>query len=434
MFPYSKINLLHRVSKPLKYLGSEVNLNRKNIKSEGDLEGYSKILLIYPGLYEQMLNDPWFEALYHSLNEEQHFLIDFVFLPDEDVWEILEDNKEYLLSSVYNLSFDNFNLFYFNADHESQISGCLQLTEIGGIHITDDSNLPVLLPSLAELPVFSGMKIKKTADRNPCIIKEEIKNLFEKYNNNRNKFSSFKLFWKENADIDSGDIKVELQENQKKQFNPLISWIDTASLINRIKPEDIEIPRSYRYLDFPFSINLKGRFSGFDWKVFSLYSPFWSWIKDKNWFETFPAAKIKNWPLSVELNDVAKAEFISFIKNYHYPVIISHKDWDDIINDPSEIFSLFEELYKDNWNGINLFLQISPDDKSFSDISEFYKRLQAKFGKLKVLFYFQPDFNKLIETGKNSREVLEIFESFTEKLKKVIDEEKKCFTFTGSNV
>ncbi|MCK5077621.1 MAG: hypothetical protein KAR38_14665, partial [Calditrichia bacterium] len=70
MFPYSKINLLHRVSKPLKYLGSEVNLNRKNIKSEGDLEGYSKILLIYPGLYEQMLNDPWFEALYHSLNEE----------------------------------------------------------------------------------------------------------------------------------------------------------------------------------------------------------------------------------------------------------------------------------------------------------------------------------------------------------------------------
>ncbi|MCK5077562.1 MAG: hypothetical protein KAR38_14365 [Calditrichia bacterium] len=233
LFPYNHTNFLQSISKPLKFLGYELNIRRKSVEIP------FKILLIYPDYYERMLNDPWFEILMQMLNENDEFLVDFVFMPEEQAREALLENKEKLVSSLYSLPFQQFKVHYFSIDHEGQIPECFYLQNLGGMTGEDIKTQPVVMYATGNGRNFPDLNVKLLKNRGPRCLNILLNNINKKFKNANGELPENSKFWN---NIEEPESEKPGDENHSSEYSPVISWTDAAGIMDRISPGDFNQP------------------------------------------------------------------------------------------------------------------------------------------------------------------------------------------------
>lgn len=143
-FNYNKIiEILRNVYKPARYIGIELNSIHKpfnNVKY--------RVGLIYPDLYEIGMSNLSIKILYYLLNKLPEIQAERIFLPDDDLINLLKKHKKKLFSLESWIEIDKFDLLGFSIHSE--------LTYTNILHIL----------SLASIPILS----KNRKNNNPIII------------------------------------------------------------------------------------------------------------------------------------------------------------------------------------------------------------------------------------------------------------------------
>ncbi|MGI6486652.1 MAG: TIGR03960 family B12-binding radical SAM protein [Tepidanaerobacteraceae bacterium] len=135
--------LLHKVSKPTRYIGNEYNSIHK------DKSGIKvHVALAFPDIYEIGMSHLGIKILYHLLNEQDDIYAERVFAPWIDFEKLLRDNKIPLFSLESKTTLKNFDFLGFSLQYEMSYTNILNMLDLSGI------------------PLFS----KQRTDKHPFII------------------------------------------------------------------------------------------------------------------------------------------------------------------------------------------------------------------------------------------------------------------------
>lgn len=135
--------LLHKVSKPTRYIGNEYNSIHKD-KSVIKVH----VALAFPDIYEIGMSHLGIKILYHLLNEQDDIYAERVFAPWIDFEKLLRDNKIPLFSLESKTTLKNFDFLGFSLQYEMSYTNILNMLDLSGI------------------PLFS----KQRTDKHPFII------------------------------------------------------------------------------------------------------------------------------------------------------------------------------------------------------------------------------------------------------------------------
>ncbi|MBN1531177.1 MAG: DUF2344 domain-containing protein [Spirochaetes bacterium] len=118
--------LLHRVQKPARYMGCELNLPERG-------EVRMRMALSYPDLYEVGMSNNGIRILYDIANSVDGVSCERVFAVERDFEEVLRDSGVplYTLESLTPLC--QLDLLGFNVSHELLATNILQILDLGGI-------------------------------------------------------------------------------------------------------------------------------------------------------------------------------------------------------------------------------------------------------------------------------------------------------------
>lgn len=132
-----KYELLHNVFKPARYIGTEINSIHKSFNKVN-----YRIGLVYPDLYEIGMSNLSIKILYYLINDLNDVQAERIFLPDDDLIEILKEKKINLFSLESWTPINEFNIIGFSIHSE--------LTYTNILHILDLGNIPVLSKNRTE--------------------------------------------------------------------------------------------------------------------------------------------------------------------------------------------------------------------------------------------------------------------------------------------
>jgi radical SAM family uncharacterized protein/radical SAM-linked protein len=121
-------DILPFVEKPSRYLGSEVNIVRK------DLDRVKlRFLLAFPDLYEIGTSHFGMQILYHILNMNPDIAAERVFAPDMDMETILRETGRLLFSLESRESINNFDIIGFSLLYELNYTNMLAILDMAQI-------------------------------------------------------------------------------------------------------------------------------------------------------------------------------------------------------------------------------------------------------------------------------------------------------------
>jgi radical SAM family uncharacterized protein/radical SAM-linked protein len=136
-------DLLPLVSKPSRYLGTEVNSIHKDL-DKVDV----KIALAFPDVYEVGMSHQGLQILYHILNQIPHIAAERVYAPWEDMEELLR-KRGFLLSSLESgLPLRDFDIVGFSLQYDLSYTNMLNMMNLAGIPIWSskrDETFPLIM-------------------------------------------------------------------------------------------------------------------------------------------------------------------------------------------------------------------------------------------------------------------------------------------------
>ncbi len=121
-------NILQKVQKPSRYLGTEIGTVHKNLQ-EIDLH----FCLSFPSLYEIGMSFTGFQILYQMINNHSSFFAERAYLPDCDFSKILRDENIPLFSLESKTPLKNFDIIGFSLQYELSILGILEILDLSKI-------------------------------------------------------------------------------------------------------------------------------------------------------------------------------------------------------------------------------------------------------------------------------------------------------------
>lgn len=134
---------LSLVSKPVRYLGQEINSIHKN-HSEIKL----KFCLAFPDVYEVGMSHLGIQILYHILNERREIVCERVFAPWIDMENLLRQKGIPLVSLEFSTPLKQFDIIGFSLQYElcfTNFLNMLELSNISPLSRDRDSAFPLII-------------------------------------------------------------------------------------------------------------------------------------------------------------------------------------------------------------------------------------------------------------------------------------------------
>ena len=117
--------LLSLVSKPVRYLGREVNSVRKDLDRER-----LRFCLAFPDVYEVGMSHLGIQILYHILNQREDVSCERVFAPWVDMEQVLREKKVPLCSLESSLPLSEFDIVGFSLQYELSFTNVLNMLDL----------------------------------------------------------------------------------------------------------------------------------------------------------------------------------------------------------------------------------------------------------------------------------------------------------------
>ncbi len=125
----SKIDrILPLVSKPVRYLGNEINSIHKNHR-----DCKVKVALAFPDIYEIGMSHLGLKILYKILNDLPEVVAERVYAPGNDLASLLEQEGLDLFSLEGRIPLRNFDIIGFTLQHELSYTNLLWMLKLAGI-------------------------------------------------------------------------------------------------------------------------------------------------------------------------------------------------------------------------------------------------------------------------------------------------------------
>ena len=125
--------LLHEVTKPYRYIGSEFLSYNKNFNS-----AEVTMVLAFPDKYEIAISNLGQKILYDIINSEENLLADRVYAPDFDYCKILTENNKLLNSLESKKPIKDFDFVGFSLQYELAYPTVLGMLKLAGIPLKRD--------------------------------------------------------------------------------------------------------------------------------------------------------------------------------------------------------------------------------------------------------------------------------------------------------
>jgi len=122
--------ILPKVEKPLRYLGDEWNVEKKdwdNVRL--------KTVFAFPDIYEIGMSHLGLSIIYHLVNDRKDFLMERVFAPWTDMEEELKKNNLPLFSIESYKPLNEFDVVAFTLQYEMSFSNILNMLDLGRVPI-----------------------------------------------------------------------------------------------------------------------------------------------------------------------------------------------------------------------------------------------------------------------------------------------------------
>lgn len=136
-------DLLPLVSKPSRYLGTEVNSIHKDV-DKVDV----KIALAFPDVYEVGMSHQGLQILYHILNNIPYVAAERVYAPWGDMEELLRKRGFPIFSLESNLPLREFDIIGFSIQYDLSYTNILNMMDLAGIPIwasERDERFPLIM-------------------------------------------------------------------------------------------------------------------------------------------------------------------------------------------------------------------------------------------------------------------------------------------------
>ena len=121
-------NILHRVEKPARYVGGELNEIIKDPKSV-DI----RFAFCFPDVYEVGMSHLGSKILYHTINKREDTYCERAFAPWPDMEKELRDNNIPLYTLETKDSLDQFDMLGFTLQYEMSYTNILNMLDMAGI-------------------------------------------------------------------------------------------------------------------------------------------------------------------------------------------------------------------------------------------------------------------------------------------------------------
>lgn len=120
--------ILPKVEKPGRYIGTEWNSIHKDLENE-----YIRFAFCFPDVYEVGMSHLGMKILYHLLNDQEDIYCERVFAPWPDMEEELRKNKIKLFALESRDAIDTFDFVGFTLQYEMSYTNILNMLDLAGI-------------------------------------------------------------------------------------------------------------------------------------------------------------------------------------------------------------------------------------------------------------------------------------------------------------
>ncbi|KJS82052.1 MAG: Fe-S oxidoreductase [Peptococcaceae bacterium BICA1-8] len=122
--------ILPKVEKPLRYLGDEWNVEKKDWDSVR-----LKTVFAFPDIYEIGMSHLGLRIIYHLVNDRKDFLMERTFAPWTDMEEELKKNNLPLFSIESYKPLNEFDVVAFTLQYEMSFSNILNMLDLGRVPV-----------------------------------------------------------------------------------------------------------------------------------------------------------------------------------------------------------------------------------------------------------------------------------------------------------
>lgn len=122
--------LLYSVQKPGRYIGNEINMAVKNLKSID-----VRFAFCFPDVYEIGMSNLGLKILYHLLNQREDVYCERAFMPWSDMQEQMVKEGIKLFSLETFTTLDEFDIIGFSLSYEMSYTNVLKMLQLCGIPI-----------------------------------------------------------------------------------------------------------------------------------------------------------------------------------------------------------------------------------------------------------------------------------------------------------
>ncbi|PJA75541.1 MAG: B12-binding domain-containing radical SAM protein [Nitrospirae bacterium CG_4_9_14_3_um_filter_53_35] len=134
---------LARVSRPSRYIGSEINAVKKD-HQRVDI----KVVLAFPDAYEIGMSHTGLKILYEILNNRKDTAAERVFAPWKDMEQLLRSEKRPLCSLESGIPLRDFDILGFTLQYEMSYTNILNMLDLAGIPLFSaerDGSFPLII-------------------------------------------------------------------------------------------------------------------------------------------------------------------------------------------------------------------------------------------------------------------------------------------------
>ncbi|MEZ6185458.1 MAG: TIGR03960 family B12-binding radical SAM protein [Planctomycetota bacterium] len=121
-------DVLARVERPSRYLGNELNAVKKDLRTVE-----LKVGLAYPDLYEIGMSNTGLHILYYMLNEDPTVAAERVYLPAQDMEQLLRDEGRPLTTLENKLPLRELDVLGIQIPHELSFTNIVKTLRLGGV-------------------------------------------------------------------------------------------------------------------------------------------------------------------------------------------------------------------------------------------------------------------------------------------------------------
>ena len=123
-------NMLHRVEKPSRYIGGEINTFNKNIT-----EQMIRFCFAFPDVYEVGMSHLGMQIIYNLLNQQDDVFCERTFSPWSDMEKIMREEQHKLFTLETKSSVGDMDILGFTLQYELSYTNILNMLNLAGIEL-----------------------------------------------------------------------------------------------------------------------------------------------------------------------------------------------------------------------------------------------------------------------------------------------------------